>query len=189
MISCLRGSIISRDESAVIVMCGGIGFHVNVPNPSSLPDVGNEIILWTHLRLREDAADLFGFQTRVELDLFESIQKIRGFPAKAALRVLSVCGVEGFREAVLQGDIKSLTAVPGVGKKLAQQLLLDLRGEIEMTELGAKKSSSPKVRDDAVLALVELGFGDEESRRRVEAVRREHSEVVDDAEIVKLALR
>lgn len=187
MIRRLSGTLVDRTPDAAVVSCGGVGFAVHVPKNAVLPPLGSEVTLWTYLRVREDALDLFGFLTADELELFELMQKIRGFPARTALAVLGHCGIEGFRAAVAGGDLDALTAVPGVGKKLAQQLLLDLKGAIDLDELRKPKSSEKL--DDATLALMELGYREEEAIARVQRVREEHKGIKEAAEIVRLALK
>lgn len=187
MIRRLSGTLVQRGKDEVVLSCAGIGFLVSIPSTTPLPAVGGELTLWTHLRLREDAADLFGFATLEEHLLFESMQKIRGFPARTALSVLSHFGVDGFRQVIIRGEVKPLTEVPGVGKKLAQQLLLDMRGAIDLEELKTPASSKPQ--DDAVLALMELGYRENEATERVARVRGENKGVKDLAQLVKLALR
>jgi holliday junction DNA helicase RuvA len=131
----LAGVLVHRGANEVVISCGGVGYGVVVPSNTPLPPAGERVTLWTHLRVREDALDLFGFATRDELELFESMQGIHRFPAKAALAVLSHLGVEGFLRAVSGGDVDALTKIPGVGKKTAQQLLLEIRGQIDLSKL------------------------------------------------------
>jgi Holliday junction DNA helicase RuvA len=184
----LSGTLIHRGTSEVVISCDGVGYGVVVPSNTPLPPAGERVTLWTHLRVREDALDLFGFASRDELELFESMQGIHRFPAKSALAVLSHLGVEGFLRAVSSGDVDALTTIPGVGKKTAQQLLLEIRGHIDLTKLPESRSAKSDL-DDAGLALVELGYAESEARDRVAAVRREHTSVTDVAEILKLALQ
>lgn len=186
MIRQLTGALIHKSVSEVVILCGGVGYAVETPANTPLPAIGERLTLWTHLRVREDALDLFGFATREELLLFESMQRIRRFPAKTALAVLSHCGVDGFRRAVATGDVDALTRVPGIGKKSAQQVLLEMRGQIDLSALpGAEVKST----DDVTLALVELGFTEAEARVRSEKARAEHPQAKDPAEIIRIALR
>ncbi len=186
MIRQLNGTLVHKTAEEVVISCGGVGYAVEMPSNTPLPRIGEHVTIWTHLRVREDALDLFGFASREELLLFESMQRIRRFPAKTALAVLSHCGVDGFRQAVASGDLDALTRVPGIGKKSAQQVLLEMRGQID---LGSLPPAVTGTADDATLALMELGFTESEARGRVEKVRVENPEMTDPAEIIKIALR
>lgn len=188
MIRQLSGILTHRDTSGAIVSCGGVGFSVEIPSNTPLPPMGDRVTLWTHLRVREDALDLFGFATRDELELFETMQGIHRFSAKSALAVLSHVGVEGFRRAVASGDLDALTRIPGIGKKTAQQLLLEMRGQIVLSRLPESRGETNDL-DDAALALVELGYTVSDARDRIAAVKRDNTDVTDTAAILKLALQ
>lgn len=187
MIRQVSGSLVHRSAEEVVVSCGGVGYSVNVPGNTILPEIGGTITLWTHLRVREDAMDLFGFQTREELMLFEEMQKIQRFPAKTALAVLSHCGIDGFRKAVASGDLATLMRVPGIGKKSAQQVLLEMRGKIDLDALPGDEPS-PDL-DDPTLALIELGYSERDAKNRIASIKKESPEITDTAELIKIALR
>jgi len=182
----LEGTLVLRDAESVVVSCHGVGYLVEIPANCPLPPVGGKLELWTHLRVREDAMDLFGFARLEELRLFEAMLKVKRLPARTALAIIAHCGVEGFRKALAEGDLALLTRVPGVGKKSAQQILLEMRGRIELDALPA--ASGGAIKDDAILALIELGYGEAEARERVATIRKENPKALDPAEIVRLAL-
>ncbi len=189
MIRQLTGRVARKDGNSVVVAVSGVGFLLEVPASTRIPPEGETVTLWTHLRVREDALDLFGFGTPDELELFEAMIGVTRFPAKAALSVLSHVGVEGFRRAVAKGDVKALTGAPGVGSKTAQQLLLELRGKIDLEELPETKRGKGEPLDDPTLALIELGVPEPEARLRVKKARESNPEIEDTAEIVKIVLK
>lgn len=187
MIRQLNGILAYKSADEVVVSCSGVGYALVVPSNAALPNIGDKVTFWTHLRVREDALDLFGFLTREELLLFEAMQKIQRFPAKTALAVLSHCGPDGFRRAVATGDLDTLMRIPGIGKKSAQQVLLEMRGKIDLSALPGDDAASGL--DDPTLALIELGYSESDAKVMVARTRRDNPAVSDAAEIIKLSLR
>lgn len=177
----------ARSDGSILVSCSGVGFRIHVPATFPLYDTGARVALWTHFRIRDDGADLYGFVDEDELALFESMQKIHGVSAKKALAVISHMGADGVRRAIAKGEAREFTAVPGIGKKLAQQFLLDMKGVIDESEV--KAGSRTRIADDATLALLELGFKENDAVERVARVREENQSLTDTAEIVRLALK
>lgn len=127
----LDGMITILEEGLAVVDCGGVGFACHTTNTTlSQLKIGAPYRLFTHCNIREDAFDVFGFSTREELNLFQSLLSISGVGPKAALSLLSVMPPERFRLAVLTGDERSLTAAQGVGKKMAQRVILELKDKL-----------------------------------------------------------
>ncbi len=188
MIRLLRGTVAHRDAEEVVVVCGGVGYAVQVPERAVTASVGAEVTLWIRQRVREDSIDLFGFATREELAVFDALQKISRFPARTALVVIAKLGVGGLRQVIAAGDLTALTQIPGVGKKTAQQMLLDMRGQIAIDALPDVAPDAAE-SDDAVQALVQLGYNARDARARVDRARREQPELTDIASLVKLALQ
>lgn len=188
MIRILRGVIAYRDSEEVVLMCGGVGYAVAVPERGVRASVGDELTLWIRQRVREDSLDLFGFATREELAAFDALQKIPRFPARTALSVIARLGVEGLRQVIAAGDLSALTSIPGVGKKTAQQMLLDLRGQIDLGSLPESAIEGGDA-DDAVQALIQLGFALRDAKSRVDRVRKENPGEKDTAALVKRALQ
>lgn len=129
MIRTLRGTLLEKRPDAVVVEAGGVGYALAVPLTTSevLPAPPAEVFLHTHFRVREDAHELFGFATAEARDLFERMLRIHRLPARSALSVLSHLSPEAFRAAVAAGDIATLTAIPGIGRKIAEKIVLELR--------------------------------------------------------------
>ncbi len=168
MIGSLRGTVLERSIAGdVIVEVGGVGYRVLVPNLAVLVP-GEPTFLFTHLHVREDALVLYGFPTREERDTFEVLIGATGVGPKLALAICSVHDPVALRRVVADGDVDGLTLVPGVGKRTAQRLLLELRARLEvpgdepLLEDG-QRDGRAQVRD----ALAGLGYGPDEVREAV----------------------
>lgn len=172
MIGSLRGTVIERTAAGeVLVEVGGVGYRVNVPL-GAVPGLrpGTEAFLFTHLHVREDAMVLYGFPTRDERDTFEALLGANGVGPKLALAILSVHPPAVLRRCLAEDDLASLTLVPGVGKRTAQRLLVELKARLDMPDVdlaaGAAVTARAEVRD----ALVELGYSAEEVRAALSAL-------------------
>ena len=167
MIGSVRGSVVERTATGeVLVEVGGVGYRVHVP-ASALPTLhpGDAAFLFTHLHVREDAMVLYGFPTRDERDTFEALIGATGVGPKLALAMLSVHSPSGLRRALLEDDLAALTMVPGVGKRTAQRLLVELKArlavpEVDLTEVGG----APAPRAEVRAALAGLGYAPDEVR-------------------------
>lgn len=196
MIGYLRGTLIHKDPPQLVVDVGGIGYEVEAPTSTwtRLPEVGQEVQLRTHLIVRDDAHLLFGFATEAERRLFRDLMKVTGIGARMALAILSGISVEGFVRCVQARDIAALTKVPGVGRKTAERLLLDLRDRVEemaATGLGsltlAATPGSSGAEGEVFGALVSLGYKPAEARRMMEQA--EPASGSSTAELLRAALR
>ena len=161
MIAYIRGVLDSKEPELAIIDVGGLGYEVFVPLSTyqKLPPVGSQVKLHTHHHIREDAANLYGFLSVDEKDVFELVLTISGIGAKAALNILSFMTVNDFRLAIAQGDLKTLTKIPGIGKKTAERMVLELRdkvGKLHIDEKMAKLLETAST-NDAVSALLNLG--------------------------------
>ena len=170
MIGSVRGSVVERTLSGeVLLEVGGVGYRVNVPT-GTLPDLetGTNVFLFTHLHVRDDAMILYGFPTRDERDTFESLITASGVGPKLALAILSVHGPDALRRCLADDDLDALVIVPGVGKRTAQRLLIELKTRLAVPDLdltavpgaGASASARSEVRD----ALTNLGYSTDEVR-------------------------
>ncbi len=169
MISYLRGQILMRGDDFVVIDVGGVGFHVRVP-ASTLSvlgdrDAGAEV--FTHLHVREDDLSLFGFATEDELKLFELLLTVSGIGPKVALGVLSAAPPSTVRAAIAQNNLDILTEIPGIGKKTAQRLVLELKGKVEA---GEELQEISPLDQEVVAALVNLGYSAAEAQRAARAV-------------------
>jgi Holliday junction DNA helicase RuvA len=157
MIGRIQGTLISITAPKLLIDCNGVGYEVDVPMSTlyQLPLVGQQLTLLTHFHVREDLQQLFGFATNAERDAFRSLIKISGVGARTALAVLS----------------GTLTRVPGIGKKTAERLLLELKGKLAPDlGLGQNKSSKPDIVSEITQALLALGYSDKEAHLAVRQV-------------------
>lgn len=163
MIGRLRGVLADVTPAGVVLDVHGVGYEVAVSSRglAELPQVGEEIVLHTHLHVREDQMALFGFPTADQRELFRLLIGVSGVGPKVALAILGTLSVDELRAAVVSDDVVALTSVPGIGKRSAQKLLLELRPRLEVPEIGIAASGSvAEVR----VALEGLGYGSEEIR-------------------------
>jgi holliday junction DNA helicase RuvA len=167
MIGSVRGSVVERTVTGeVLVEVGGVGYRVHVP-ASALPTLhpGDAAFLFTHLHVREDAMVLYGFPTRDERDTFEALIGTTGVGPKLALGMLSVHSPSALRRALLEDDLAALTLVPGVGKRTAQRLLVELKARLEVPDLDlTEMGNKPAPRAEVRAALGGLGYGPDEVR-------------------------
>jgi Holliday junction DNA helicase RuvA len=169
VIGSVRGTVVERNLSGeILVEVGGIGYRLLVPI-SAMPalEPGANVYLFTHQHVRDDALILFGFPTRDERDTFEALITASGVGPKLALAILSVHTPPSLRRCLAEDDLDSLVAVPGVGKRTAQRLLVDLKARLAVPDLdlGAiPGSSSPNARAEVRDALVGLGYANDEVR-------------------------
>lgn len=190
----LEGNIALVDANLAVVDCGGVGFECATTRFTlSQLKVGQRQRLYTYCSVREDAFDVFGFATRDELRCFELLLSVTGVGPKAALAILSATTPDGFRLAVLTGDEKTLIAAPGIGKKIAQRILLELKDKIAGTQ-NEFSTAGPRVSlpqtggrmDEALAALSALGYSGAES---AQALRGADAEKMSVEELVRYALR
>lgn len=162
MIAYLEGTILSKGPDRLVIKTGGVGYEVRVPAGTleKSPGVGSPVSLYTYLYLRQDLVQLYGFDSPVSRELFEKLMGVSGFGSQKALSVLSLFSPEGFEEIVRKGDVEALTMIPGVGKKSAQRLMLEMRDKIELEPVGMAgvPEESREASLEAVEALVQLGF-------------------------------
>ena len=164
MIGRISGKLAAKHPPQILVDVGGVGYEISVPMSTlyQLPATGSEVVLLTHLIVREDAHLLFGFATEQERHLFRQLLKITGVGARTALAVLSGMSVADLHHAVGSQDSGRLTKIPGIGKKTAERLLLELRDKLDVSVI--MSSAAPGARDanDIANALVALGYNDKE---------------------------
>ena len=165
MIAHLRGSIHEKHPNRIVVDVNGVGYDVFVPLSTfyGLGETGAPVALRIHTHVREDAFLLYGFATRLEQELFERLIGVSGIGPKVALAVLSGIEPQELIRAIERGDLARLTAIPGVGKKTSERIVLELkdrlpRAPVAAAAAGAASPDAPVMRDDVVSALVNLGY-------------------------------
>jgi len=164
MIGRLAGILLEKNPPQVLVDCGGVGYEVDVPMSTfyNLPALGERILLLTHQVVREDAQLLYGFGTQAERATFRELVKISGVGPRTALSILSGLSVADLAEAVTLQEAGRLTRVPGIGKKTAERLLLELKGKLG-ADLGLTGAPIDAAGADILKALTSLGYSDKEA--------------------------
>ncbi len=188
MIGRIHGTLITISAPKLLIDCHGVGYEVDVPMSTlyQLPAVGQVITLLTHFHVREDQQQLFGFATEAERNAFRSLIKISGVGARTALAVLSGMSVGELIQAIASQDPGALVRVPGIGKKTAERLLLELKGKLA-PDLGMAQhpSGKPDSTAEVIQALVSLGYSDKEAHLAVRQIPADTS--VSDG--IKIALK
>lgn len=174
MISFLEGHIEFKGEKFVMVNVGGVGYKIFVGHETlqKIPEKGQNVKIWTHQYIREDAMDLYGFLNFSELDLFETLIGISGIGPKGALGVLSIAPVDTLKKAIAAGDTSYLTRVSGIGRKTAEKIVLELKDKMAGRGVTVE---APELKDeaDALEALVSLGYSPREAREALAVVPQE----------------
>jgi Holliday junction DNA helicase RuvA len=176
MIGFLRGKLLRKQPPHLLIDVQGVGYEVEAPMSTfyDLPEVGSEVVLHTHLSIREDAHVLFGFGSEAERRFFRSLIKVNGVGPKLALTILSGISVEGFVRCVQEDDTASLTRLPGIGKKTAERLVVEMRDRLDDvggSAMAAGVRANP--RDEALSALVSLGYKPQEAAQMLRGVKEE----------------
>lgn len=197
MISYIRGELAAIESEKAIVDVGGVGYgiYMSARGMSHLPQPGKEVKLYTYLNVREDAMKLFGFLTREDLEIFKLIIGVSGIGPKGGLGILATLSPDELRFAVLGGDVKAICQAPGIGKKTAEKLIIELKDKMTIEDVlthGVESSSTgiqsgpDSIQAEAVQALVALGYGSTESLRAVKQTEPGQSSVED---VLKQALK
>lgn len=184
MIGQLRGIILEKQPPQLVLDVNGVGYEIDAPMGTfyKLPEVGQEVTLLTHLVVREDAHLLYGFYTREERVLFRTLLKVNGVGPRLGLTILSSIDPDEFVRCIVNNDAASLTRVPGVGKKTAERLIIEMRDKLSswntvsnkephlMVSISAENSGRNQSIQDAVSALISLGYKPQEASRAVSKV-------------------
>lgn len=199
MISYIRGELAAVEEDKIIVDVNGVGYGIYMPGQSigMLPSTGEEVKIHTYLNVREDAMQLFGFLTRDDLKVFKLVIGVSGIGPKGGLSILSQLSPDDLRFAVMANDAKAISAAPGIGKKTAEKLIIELKDKLsvedilernqEKTESVSAGNSTNEVQAEAVQALTALGYGSTEAMKAVKKVVISEDTSVE--EVLKQALK
>lgn len=171
MIGRITGTLIEKLPPTLCVDVNGLGYDIEVPMSTlySLPELGSRVTLYTHLTVREDAHILYGFATADERRTFRELVKVSGIGARTALSVLSGLSVSELAQAITLQESGRLTRVPGIGKKTAERLLLEMRGKLG-ADIGAAAHAVPDAQSDILHALLALGYSDKESHTALKSL-------------------
>lgn len=197
MIGFVQGKVDAISEDNVVIDTGAIGYNVRISAKTAqeLPGIGQEVRLYTYTSVREDGISLFGFLSRDSLDIFKKIITVNGIGPKGGLAVLSVMSADELKFAIISGNAQAITKAPGIGKKTAERVILDLKDKISVEDTQIQKEISSyagllqtgKAQNEAVEALTALGYSATDALHAVRQI--EHAEEMDVEAILKLALK
>ena len=195
----MKGRIDDISEENVVLDVGGIGYNIKISTgtAASLPGIGEEIKLYTYTCVREDMFSLFGFLTRDELEIFKKLITVNGIGPKGGLAILSAMSADDLRFAIISGDAASISKAPGIGKKTAERVILDLKDKISIEDTLVQKEihqysdsngrGDQHAKNEAVEALTALGYSATDALHAVKAVQIEDD--MDVETVLKLALK
>ena len=190
MIAKIKGTLADKSPGEVIVDVGGVGYHIFVSLGVfyRLPEVGEPVSLYIHTYVREDALHLFGFLDHEEKQVFLLLNSVAGIGPKLAVNILSGIPADDLAQALREGDQPRLVSIPGVGKKLAERMVVELRDKLQtLPSPETRQSDGSQVRQDAVSALVNLGYRRAEAERHVREITQTRGEKLE--AVLKEALR
>ncbi len=201
MFSYIKGELAEAQADSIVVEAAGIGYGIAVPGTllDSLPPLGTQVKVYTHLYVKDDLVALYGFFTREDLRIFRLLLGVSGIGPKGALGILSAISTDELRFAVLSGDVKSISRAPGIGTKTAQRLIIELKDKLDIQEAFesraarttgggvVKQAAGGDQRGEAVQALAALGYSLSDATRAVRKV--EHGKEMSAEDIIKEALK
>lgn len=173
MIGFLRGKLVRKQPPLLVLDVQGVGYEVEAPMSTfyDLPEAGTEIMLHTHLIVREDAHILFGFASETERRLFRSLIRVNGVGPRLALTILSGISAEAFARCVRDNDSAALTRLPGIGKKTAERLVIEMRDRLDQAQGEAAGGAVGTPREEAMSALIALGYKPPEASRMLQGIK------------------
>lgn len=197
MITYIRGELVAYENDKVIVDVGGVGYgiHMSQQTMGMLPQTGNEVKIHTYMNVKEDAMQLFGFLTRDDLQVFKLVIGVSGIGPKGGLSILSELAPDELRFAVMTGDAKAISAAPGIGKKTAEKLIIELKDKLSIEDIlthaaepdaNGSAGNTNEIQSEAIQALVALGYSSSESLKAVKRVDLTDANVED---VLKEALK
>ena len=195
MYAFIEGEVCEKLNGSLVLLASGVGWQLNCSNNTlqAAPPLGEKMRCWTYLSVREDAMELFGFATREEKEMFLQLTSVSGIGPKTALGVLGAMPLRDLNLAILLGDVNALSRAPGIGKKTAQRIALELKDKISQADVSAAvpvQTSAPVLSNDAVTeaieALIALGYSSTEARNAITQVRDQTDKP---EELIRLALR
>ena len=198
MIAYLSGKLAEKKPTEAVIEVQGVGYFVLIPTSTyeKLPAVGEQTKVYTYQHVREDALQLFGFVSRAERTVFEVMLGVSGIGPKLALAALSAMQPGELRDKIVEGDVAFLKRIPGVGKKVAERMVVELRDKLAKVEglaggalAGAAQDTRAEARADALAALEALGLGRAAAERNLRKVLRSNPGIQSAQELIRLALR
>ena len=197
MYAFIEGEVCEKLNGSIVLLASGVGWQLNCSNNTlqAAPPLGEKMRCWTYLSVREDAMELFGFATREEKEMFLQLTSVSGIGPKTALGVLGSMPLRELNLAILLGDVNALSRAPGIGKKTAQRIALELKDKISQADVSAavpaqsaavSPALSPDAVTEAIEALIALGYSSTEARNAISQVRDQTDKPED---LIRLALR
>jgi Holliday junction DNA helicase RuvA len=190
MIGRISGTVEYKKAPEVLIDVNGVGYEIQMPITSicELPELGEPVIIHTHLMIKEDNHTLFGFVNKSEREMFRELIKTSGVGGKMALNILSTYSSNEFLKAINNSDVNGLTKIPKVGKKMAERLLIEMRGRLKNISIedNFESTSKKNTKEDAVSGLVALGYNSKQAKEMVESV---YDESLTSDKLIKEALR
>ncbi len=181
MIGYLTGKIISKKPTQIMLDVNGVGYIVNISVNTfeKLPEKDTAVSLFTYLSVKEDSMDLYGFSSLPEKEIFQLLISVSGVGPKLGQSILSGIQIDDLYDAIQSGNIQRMIAIPGVGRKTAERLILELRDKLEKVEIsgGSIPDSSMKIKNDAVTALVNLGYNQKTAEKAIRKILDENKSV------------
>ena len=201
MIGQIRGILIEKKPPEILVDVGGITYEIQVPMRTlyQLPDVGQEVVLHTHFVVRDDAQLLYGFCHTKDKTLFRSLIRVNGVGPRMALVILSGMEPDEFVRVVRNNDVTAMVNMPGIGKKTAERLIVEMRDRLSEWQASEGADSAPETQDsastvkvfskDAEAALIGLGYKPQQAARAIAQVLKDNLEITDSEELIRLSLK
>jgi len=197
MISFIKGQLDAVNINTIVIDCGGVGYEISVGfnTIAKLPSVGTQLKINTYLQVKDDGVGLFGFISKEELNMFHMLISVSGIGPKVAMNMLGSSSPNEIMIAIISGDVKAISSLPGIGKKIAQRLILELKDKIKTDsattyELDIEKSSysieGEGAKNEAIAALTALGYSRSEALKAVISI---YEEGMDTQQTIKLALK
>jgi Holliday junction DNA helicase RuvA len=196
LIGQLRGKLLAKNPPEVLLEVGGVGYEVQVPMSTlyELPELGREVLLHTHFVVREDAQLLYGFHDLKSKAMFRSLIKVNGVGPKMALGILSGMAADEFVRTIRGNDVNAMIKMPGIGKKTAERLVIEMRDRLDewgdtSQDVSSNRTLTSSVSRDAETALISLGYKPPQAARSIAVVMKEHPEIEDSEALIRLALK
>jgi len=195
MIAFLRGKILYKKPTELVLDVNGVGYkiYISLQTYEKLTETGSDFSIQTYLNVREDALQLYGFATEQEHELFVQLISVNGIGPKVAMSILSATKAEEFVQYVITSNLRVLTTLPGIGKKTAERLIVELKDKLAKLNLGSTTGSVPshlnQDQEDAISALVMLGFSRTAAEKSVASIVKDQAKTISTEEIIRIALR
>ena len=198
MIGQIRGKLIEKNPPEILMEVGGITYELQIPMSTlyQLPELGRDLLLHTHFVVREDAQLLYGFYDKADKAMFRALIRVNGVGPKLALGILSSMDVNEFVRTVRNNDVAAMVNLPGIGKKTAERLIIEMRDRLSEWDTGALSPTSASlslaeagIKKDAETALIGLGYKPPQATRAIAQVLKENPEISDNEELIRLSLK